>query len=482
LSGKPTLSNEGTASKADAHAQRKHHKVLEVKQQPSVLPPIYRVQHESGRKRRNKYSADILKPKMAIQPSAAHKGDFSLLCLDCMSLKRAALIAFAIAVGCFVAFVVPIPDGLTPTSMRLLGIFLSTILSLLLLSDTQISIIAGIGMLLLAWTQSTTCTIVDLQRIPCDQCTTTTTTCRASSGSLQTVLEGFADEVNWLVWAAFHLGYAVEHTLLGRRVSLYLMRWFGSSVLGLAYAVFLSEWVLAPFVPSNTARGGGIMLPIVLSVTKTIQGMLGAARQQGDDSEDEEDDRPEVKKTSVGAFLMLCGAHANLISSHFFPTGMAANPLVSKKAAEILGVEFSYIQWVKGVLLPGLVLMALVPLLLHLQVLGMPDWMRSRLRRTRRRYSHLNDTDHTEGQMDSHVMTEIKQSVRHELEKMGRISAAEWKLILVLLGCLALWLSSSWTSFDTTLIALTAVVALILLNVITWNDVVSKLHSPPSSP
>jgi di/tricarboxylate transporter len=79
----------------------------------------------------------------------------------------------------------------------------------------------------------------------------------------------------------------------------------GRSILGLGYAIFLCELVLAAFVPSNTARGGGIVMPIVLSIAFT----LGSTP-----------DRDPRKKG--GEYLMLCGAHANLLAASFYPTGM----------------------------------------------------------------------------------------------------------------------------------------------------------------
>jgi hypothetical protein len=38
-----------------------------------------------------------------------------------------------------------------------------------------------------------------------------------------------------------------------------------------------------------------------------------------------------------------------------FELGMAANPLVSSKAASVFGIEFSYLKWVLGALAPALV-------------------------------------------------------------------------------------------------------------------------------
>lgn len=62
------------------------------------------------------------------------------------------------------------------------------------------------------------------------------------------------------------------------------------------------ELILAPFVPSNTARGGGIVLPVVQSIATT----LGSTP----------DSNPEI-----GTFLILVGNHANLLSASMYLTG-----------------------------------------------------------------------------------------------------------------------------------------------------------------
>lgn len=63
-----------------------------------------------------------------------------------------------------------------------------------------------------------------------------------------------------------------------------------------------SELILAPFVPSNTARGGGIVLPVVHSIAIT----LGST--------------PNVNP-EIGSFLILVGSHANLLSASMYLTG-----------------------------------------------------------------------------------------------------------------------------------------------------------------
>jgi DASS family divalent anion:Na+ symporter len=64
--------------------------------------------------------------------------------------------------------------------------------------------------------------------------------CNAGKDAFEQSLVGFSSSVVWLIFAAFHLGKAVQVTHLGRRLSLLMIRAFGKHMLGLAYAIVLS--------------------------------------------------------------------------------------------------------------------------------------------------------------------------------------------------------------------------------------------------
>ena len=121
----------------------------------------------------------------------------------------------------------------------------------------------------------------------------------------------------------------------------------GKSTLGLGYSLCGAELLLGPVVPSNTARGGGILSPIVLSLCNTL------------------DSRPHREQERAGKFLVLVAAHANLITAAMFLTGMAANPVVARAAKDILGIEFGWRDWALGAIVPGLVSLTLLPPLMY---------------------------------------------------------------------------------------------------------------------
>ncbi|NCB90372.1 MAG: DASS family sodium-coupled anion symporter, partial [Gammaproteobacteria bacterium] len=81
--------------------------------------------------------------------------------------------------------------------------------------------------------------------------------------SLSWAVSGFSNSVIWLIFAAFMFGTGYEKTGLGRRIALMLVKKMGHRTLFLGYAVMFSELILAPVTPSNSARGAGIIYPII---------------------------------------------------------------------------------------------------------------------------------------------------------------------------------------------------------------------------
>ncbi|KAJ2889100.1 hypothetical protein FB639_000151 [Coemansia asiatica] len=206
----------------------------------------------------------------------------------------------------------------------------------LLTADYAMSVVLAVALLTLTLTQSFMCTTSDGRRIECDRCRTVYRgksghwheyKCDPIGGSFDVAVSGFSNKVAWLVFTAFHIGKAVEKTGFGRRVSLALVQTMGKSAVGIGYAICVAEILLAPFIPSNTARGGGIIYPIVESVIES----LGVDPQMGEDP--------------LGGFLSIVASHANLLSSSLFVTGMAGNPIVASKAASIFGIEFGFSEW-----------------------------------------------------------------------------------------------------------------------------------------
>ena len=165
--------------------------------------------------------------------------------------------------------------------------------------------------------------------------------------TIKEALSGYGDDTVWLVVAAFLIAGSVVHTGFGRRLALVLVQALGSSTLGLGYSLCASELLLGPVVPSNTARGGGILAPIMDSLSRALEST------------------PYEQPERAGKFLALVGSHANLIAASMFLTGMAANPLVSKAAKDVFNIDFDWSTWALGAIVPGLIDLLLLPLLIY---------------------------------------------------------------------------------------------------------------------
>src|SRR5207253_2126730 len=136
-------------------------------------------------------------------------------------------------------------------------------------------------------------------------------------------------------------------TQLGLRIAYFFISRFARTPLMLGYSVAVTDLVLAPFVPSDTARGGAIIAPVV----------RGLATALGSE--------PGPTANRIGAYLTLVGFHCTYAASAMFLTGMAANPLIASFARTIAGVELTWGRWALAASVPGLCTFALMPWLLH---------------------------------------------------------------------------------------------------------------------
>jgi len=237
------------------------------------------------------------------------------------------------------------------------------------------------------------------------------------------LLTGYASGTVWLVVAAFFIAGALGTTGLGRRIALLLVRALGRSTLGLGYAFCGAELVLAPVVPSVTARGGGVMAPIVRSVAQALGSNPG----------------PTARR--AGSYLVLTAANANLVTAAMFLTAMAANGLVAEAAKTVLGVELTWGRWALGALVPGLLSLGLLPLVLLR--LCPPE---------------LRDTRRAQAQ------------VRRELRGLGAWSWREKVMAAVFVLLILLWGTELLHGVKAVVVAWLGVCVLLVGRVLSWED------------
>ncbi|CAK9140724.1 unnamed protein product [Ilex paraguariensis] len=237
----------------------------------------------------------------------------------------------SIATG-VILWLIPAPAGVTRNAWQLLSIFLATIIGII----TQPLPLGAVALMGLG------------------ACVLTKTLTFAAAFS------AFGDPIPWLIALAFFFARGFIKTGLGNRIAYQFVSLFGSSSLGLGYSLVFSEALLAPAIPSVSARAGGIFLPLVKSLC------LACGSNVGDGTE-----------TKLGSWLMLTCFQTSVISSAMFLTGMAANPLSANLTANTINKTIGWMDWAKAAFVPGLVSLIVVPLLLYVvyppEVKSSPD-------------------------------------------------------------------------------------------------------------
>lgn len=186
-----------------------------------------------------------------------------------------------IVVGLIIWALTPIkPDALNDQAWFMFAIFVSTIIACITQPMTigAVSIIGFTIMILVG--------IVDTK----------------------TAVQGFGNSSIWLIAMAFFISRGFVKTGLGRRIALQFVKLFGKKTLGLAYSLVGVDLILSPATPSNTARAGGIMFPIIKSLSESF----GSSPRDG-------------SERKMGAFLIFTEFQGNLITSAMFLTAMAGN-------------------------------------------------------------------------------------------------------------------------------------------------------------
>jgi DASS family divalent anion:Na+ symporter len=178
-------------------------------------------------------------------------------------------------------------------------------------------------------------------------------------------------------------------------------------------------------MPSNTARAGGVIAPIVQSLSRTF----GSNPNDG-------------TERKIGAFLNLAAFQGDMITSAMFMTAMAANPMTVDLAKKTLGIDMTWGSWFLAALVPGLVALIVIPFLIY--TLYKPEITK------------------TEG---------ASKLATDKLLAMGPIKKDEWLMIFAFVLLLALWIFGSNFGIDATAAAFVGLGVLLITQVLTWDDI-----------
>jgi DASS family divalent anion:Na+ symporter len=304
-----------------------------------------------------------------------------------------------VAIFLLVAFVAPRPEQVSPAGWRLMALFIATIAGLI------------------------------LQPIPGGALVLSAVVLASLIGGLTIgeALGGYADPSVWLVMAAFFISTALMKTGLARRIALLFVRAFGKTSLGVSYSLSLTDMVLASIIPSNAARSGGVVLPIMRSIAELYGSQPGASA------------------ALLGTFLFAAVYQNICVTAAMFYTGQASNPLAAQIATTTFNYPVTITSWFLAGIVPGLCSLAIVPMVVFR--LAPPE-----IRKT----------------------PQAPEFAAGELRKMGSMSRGERIVATIFASVCGLWMTSPLHGIDITVTAMLGAVALLLTGVLTWEDVVTN--------
>lgn len=305
-----------------------------------------------------------------------------------------------LAVGLVLRYAVPIPAGITVQGWQLLSIFVATIAGVILQP-------LPVG----AWSMCALTACVATQTLTYPQ-----------------ALSALTLDVVWLIVAVMFVARAFVKSGLGNRCGFLFARAFGRTTLGLAYALTAAEAMLAPALPSTAARHGGVLLPVILSLSRAC----GSDPEKG-------------TERKMGAFLIMNAVCCCGVSSAMFLTGAAQNLLCVKLAAGAGAAGISWLLWFKAAAVPGVAALLATPLLVY--KLFPPETTTS---------------------------PDAPAAAAAALAAMGPVRASEKIVMGVMAALFALWVGGGALGVPAPTTALLGVVALLASGVLSWSDCLAE--------
>jgi L-tartrate/succinate antiporter len=244
--------------------------------------------------------------------------------------------------------------------------------------------------------------------------------------NIRWALSGFSNTTVWLIFGAFMFAMGYDKTGLGRRIALILVKKLGRKTLGLGYAITFSDLILAPFTPSNTARSGGTIFPII----RNLPGLYGSS--------------PGETSRKIGAYIMWTAFAATCVTSSMFITSLAPNLLALDLVSKTVKISISWTEWFVGFLPVGIILILILPYLVY--KIYPPEIKSSE---------------------------EIPSWASQELDKLGKFSRKELVMALLAVLALALWIFGG-NFIDATTAAGFVISLMIITGTVTWDDILAN--------
>jgi L-tartrate/succinate antiporter len=186
----------------------------------------------------------------------------------------------------------------------------------------------------------------------------------------------------------------------------------------------LADTILAPFIPSPTARSGGIIYPIVSDLAQVYES---------------KPNDPSARR--VGSYLMWVAIATTCVTSSLFLTAASFNLLAVGLVEKLTQTEVHWMDWFRTSATAIIPLLILIPLLSY--------WL------------FPPEIKHC---------TEVSNWAALKLEKIGPLSRRELILAAIVVLSLVLWVGGS-AFVSATTVALVAISLMLITRVVTWNDI-----------
>ena len=332
------------------------------------------------------------------------------------SHKRLIMMALPIIVAVLLLFV-PVPDGLPPYAWHYFAIFVGVIVGLIF-EPLPGAVIGLTGVVVIALASQWL--LFSPEQMSAEKF-------KLASASFKWAVSGFGNSTVWLIFGAFMFAAGYDKTQFGRRLALILVKYLGRRSLTLGYAITFADLLLAPFTPSNTARSGGTIYPIIANLPP----LYGSKPND-----------PSSRR--IGSYLMWVAITAACITSSMFLSALAPNLLAQALVKSIVGMDISWGSWFMAFLPVGILLILVMPLLAFW--LYPPE-------------VKIND--------------EVPLWAARELEKLGKLSRNEILLLVFVCCALVMWIfAAQW--IEPAMAALLIIVLMLWTGVLEWNDITSN--------
>jgi DASS family divalent anion:Na+ symporter len=310
-------------------------------------------------------------------------------------MKNSHRIVLALLIG-LVLWFLPRPEGVSLQGWHLLALFVATMTAIVL--------------------KALPMGVVSIMALTAATVTNTLSFAEAFSG--------FSNDVVWLVVFAFFVARGFIATGLGNRMAYKVMSLLGKNSIGLGYGLVATDLILAPTIPSVTARVGGIVYPIVKALADIFTG----------NSHD----------PKMGGYLAATAFQGSVITSAMFLTAMAGNPLLVE-LAKGQGIEITWTSWALAAIVPGLLSLILIPYVIF--KMASPT---------------IRQTPHA------------KEMALDKLKAMGPMKRNEWIMLGTFFLLVFVWIIGPFIGMKATVGAMIGLVILLSSGILKWKDILDE--------